>query len=144
MLEPGKNYECIDSYIYDNKFRLRVIRNKLDIGLKKAERAWNFYCKGRVAAAKRVWHQMFGSMFPVPLPPPAKPVLVPPKQIPAIPLKNALSTQQPLGLLGGVQRNVLLDALSNPPPKPSNILLSDINKNALIDLLTKSNDPFKK
>lgn len=144
ILEPGKSYEYVDKYMYEKQFRLRVIRKKLDVGLKRAERAWNFYVKGRDAAAKRIWHQMFGPMFPVPKPPPAKPILVPPKQTPAVTFKNALSVQQPQGILGGYQRNALLDALSNPLPKPNNTLSSDIRKNALLDMLIKSKDPFKK
>ena len=143
-MEPGKNYEYVDEYMYKKPFRLRVIINKFDTGLKKAEMAWNFYVKGREAAAKRTWRQMLGSMFPVPQPPLAKPVLVPPKQLPAITLKNALSMQQPAGLLGGYQRNALLDALSNPFPKLANTPVSDIDMNALLDLPTNSKDPFKR
>ncbi len=144
IIEPGKNYEYVDEYMYEKPFRLRVIRNKFDTGLKKAERAWNFYVKGREAAAKRTWRQMFGSMFPVPQPPLAKPVFVPPKQLPAITLKNALSMQQPAGLLGGYQRNALLDALSNSFPKLANTSVSDMDMNALLDLLANSKGPFKR
>jgi hypothetical protein len=66
VLEPGKRYTYVDEYIYEKPFRLRVIRNKFDVGLKRAERAWNFYRKGRYGPAKRVWNGMFGSKFPVP------------------------------------------------------------------------------
>jgi hypothetical protein len=142
--EPGKSYEYVDEYMYEKQLRLRIIRKKMDIGLKRAERARNLYTKGKDVAAKRIWNQMFGPMFPVPHPPPAKPVHVPPKQTPAVLFKNALSMQQPTGFFGGYQRNALLDALSSPLPKPNNTLVTDIGKNALLDILIKSNDPFKK
>ena len=88
---------------------------------------------------------MFGSMFPSPEPQPSKPFLVPPKQPPALTLRDAFSLQQPaMGLQGGNYKNTLLDALSNPPPKLYDIPVSDINTKALIDLLANSNDPFKK
>jgi len=164
--EPGKSFVYVDDYLYQNKHQLRIARNKLDAGLKKAERAWNFYCKGRNISAKMIWHNMFGNMFPSSEPLPAKPVLIPPKTEPAPVLKNALTMQQPAGLIGGYHTNALLealanpsskpsdipvsnsarnnifDALLNPQPKPTNILSSDISR--IIDLLTKSKDPFKK
>jgi hypothetical protein len=124
--------------------------------------------KGRNISAKRIWRNMFGDMFPSPEPVPAKPVLIPSKTEPAPVLKNALTMQQPTGVLSGYHRNALLEALANPSPnlsdipasntasnylfdgllnpkpKPSNVLSSDISRNALIDLFTKSKDPFKK
>ena len=145
MMEPGNSYEFVDKYMYETPSRrLRVIRNKLDLGLKRAERAWNFYIKGRDAASKRIWHQMFGSMFPAPPQPNVKPILVPPKQPQAVALKDALSLQQSPGLFGGYRNNTLLNALSNPLPETSNTNLSDISKNALFEILNKPKDSFKK
>ncbi len=135
--EPGQNYKFVDEYVYEKRFRLTVLRNKLDAALKKAERAYDFYQKGRHIAARRIWRSMFGSMFPSPEPQPAKPVLVPPKQMPALTLRDAVSIQPTptAGLLDGLYRNALLDSLSNSPPKLSDIKASDINRNALIDAL---------
>ena len=139
--EPGQSYKFVDNYVYEKAFRLRVIRNKLDAALKKAERAYDFYLKGRHIAARRIWRNMFGSIFPFPEPLPSKPVLVPPKQQPVLTLRDAFSLQKlpSTGLLGQVHRNALNSALSNSPPK-----LSDINRNALLGLLTDTKNPFKK
>jgi len=167
--EPGHKYKFVDDYIYEKKFRLRVIRNKMDAALKTAERAHDFYLKGRNIIAIRIWRTLFGSMFPSPAPQPSsKPILAPPRQSPVPTLRNAMSLQQPAaGLMGGGYRNAMRNALLNPQPKLSDIA-SDINRNAmrnallnpqlklsdiavsdkntnfLIGLLTNSNDPFKK
>lgn len=142
ILEPGKSYTHVDEYLYEKPFRLRVVRSKLDVGLKQAERAWNFYYKGRYPAAKRIWHQMFGPKFPVPQQSSAQPSLVPSKPQLALTLKDLMPIQPTTGLLGGYRRNALLDALSNPFLKPPSQMPS--NTNDLIDLLLKSRDPFKK
>ena len=93
--EPGSSYKFVDDYVYEKKFRLRVMRNKIDTALKKAERAYDFYLKGRHIAAKRIWRNMFGSMFPSPEPQLSKPVLVPPKQSPALTLRDAFFYSKP-------------------------------------------------
>jgi|GEM_PF-500736 len=139
--EPGQSYKFVDEYVYEKRFRLTVLRNKLDAALKKAERAYSFYQKGRHIAARRIWRNLFGSMFPSPEPMPSKPVLIPPIQEPALTLRDAFSLRPspPTGLLGQVHRNALIGALSDSPPK-----LSDIDRNALMGLLMNPNDPFKK
>lgn len=142
ILEPGKNHTYVDEYLYEKPFKLRVVRNKFDAGLKKAERAWNFYCRGRYPAAKRMWNEMFGSKFPAPQLTTATPTLIPPKPPPAPTLKDFLTTQPTTGLLGGYHRNALMGALSNSVAKPPGSPPSDTN--ALLDLLLKSKDPFKK
>lgn len=140
--EPGKSYTYVDEYLYEKPFRLRVVRNKFDSALKKAERAWNFYSKSRYLAAKRVWNQMFGPKFPVPQISTASPSLFSPKPPPTPTLKNFLTAKPSTGLLGGYPRNALLDALSNPLAKPPGS--PSTYTNSLLDLLSKSKDPFKK
>jgi len=141
ILEPGKSYTYVDEYMYENRLKLQFMRRKLDVGLRKAERAWDFYRRGRYAASKRIWSNMFGPKFPVPQP--AQQVAAPaqPLPTPAPTLGDLLANQQPTGLLGGIYRNALLDRLSDPfslsrqtPPK----------NNALLDLLAQYRDPFKK
>ena len=138
VLEPGKNHTYVDDYLYEKPFRLRVVRNKLDAGLKRAERAWNFYQKGRYGAAKRVWNGMFGPKFPIPQQVPAAPAPVQPIPKPAPTLFDMLANPPATGLLGGTYRKSLLDALANPQPKPQP------DTNALLAELLRSTDPFKK
>jgi len=138
VLEPGKSYTCVDDYLYDKPFRIRVIRNKLDAGLKKAERAWNFYNKGRYGPAKGVWSGMFGPKFPAPQAPTVAPKLVQPSPPPTPTLRDLMSNQPATGLLGGTYRNSLLDALANPQPKPQP------DMNSLLDAILRSKDPFRK
>lgn len=137
VLEPGKKYTCVDEYLYEKPLRLRIVRNKFDAALKKAERAWNFYSKGRYSAAKRVWNQMFGSKFPVPQQTTVTPALVPPNPPPTLTLRDVMVNQPATGLLGGSCRNSLLDALAKPQPKPQP------DMSALLDMLLRSKDPFK-
>jgi hypothetical protein len=147
MQEPGQSYEFVDDYVYEKASRLRVIRNKLDAALKKAERAYDFYLKGRHISARKVWRSMFGSMFPSPEPLPSKPVLVPPKQLPTVTLRDIFSPQQPpqsLGLLGNIHRNTLIGALADSPPKLSDMPASGISRRTLIGSLTDPRNPFKK
>ena len=144
--EPGQSYKFVDDYVYEKAFRLRVIRNKLDAALKKAERAYDFYYKGWNIAAKRIWRSMFGSMFPSPEPQPAKPVLIPPKQEPVLTLRDTLSLRQSpsTGLFGEIHRNAMRNALLDSPLKLSDISASDVTRNALIGLLKDPDNPFKK
>jgi len=137
VLEPGKSSTYIDEYLYENPFRLRVIRKKLDAGMKKSERAWNFYSKNRYPAAKRVWNNMFGPKFPVPQAPAATSPFVQPKPLPTPTLKDFLTTPS-TGLLGGYPRNALRDALLNPQPKPQP------DNNALLAMLLDPKNPFKR
>ncbi|MCD4676912.1 MAG: hypothetical protein K8S18_13095 [Desulfobacula sp.] len=138
VLEPGKSYDYIDEYLYEKSFKLHVVRKKFDAGLKKAERAWNFYSKNRYPAAKRVWNNMFGPKFPVPQAPTVTPSYIPPKPPPVTTLNDLLTTQPTTGLLGGYPRNTLWDALLNPQPKPQP------NTNALLSSLLNPKDPFKR
>ena len=142
VLEPGKSYTYVDEYLYEKPLRLRVVRKRLDAGLKKTERAWNFYSKSRYPAAKRVWNHMFGPKFPVPQVPTATPSLIPPQPPPTPTLKDFLTPQPSTstGLLGKSYRNSLLDALANPQPKPK----PQPNTNALLGMLLNPKDPFKK
>ncbi len=138
VLEPGKRYTYVDEYLYEKPFRLWVIRNKLDTGLKRAERAWNFYNKGRYAPAKRVWKGLFGPKFPVPQQATATPKLVQQSPPPTPTSLDMMANPPATGLLGGTYRNSLLDALANPQPKPQPVM------NALLDAILRSNDPFRK
>lgn len=138
VLEPGKSYTYVDEYLYEKPFRLRVVRKRLDAGLKKAERAWDFYSKSRYQAAKRVWNHMFGPKFPVPQVPTVTPSLIPP-QSPLTPkLKGVLLPHSSTELSGELYRNSLLDALASPKPKPQP------NTNTLLGILLNPKDPFKK
>lgn len=138
VLEPGKSYDYVDEYLYEKPFRLHVVRKKFDAGLKKAERAWNFYSKSKYPAAKRVWNNMFGPKFPVPQAPTVTPSYIPPKPPPPPTLKDFLTTQPTTELLGGYPRNALRDALLNPQPKPQP------DTNALLAMLLNPKDPFKR
>ncbi|MDO9530178.1 MAG: hypothetical protein Q7J27_13615 [Syntrophales bacterium] len=138
VLEPGKSYTYVDEYLYEKPLRLRVVRKRLDAGLKKAERAWDFYSKRRYPTAKRVWNHMFGPKFPVPQVPTTMPSLIPPQPPPTPTLKDFLAPQPSTGLLGKSYGNSLLGALSNPKPKPQP------NTNALLGMLLNPKDPFKK
>ena len=166
--EPGNSYKFVDEYLYQNRLLLIRIRRKLERWQKLAERAYDFYSRGRIGTAKRIYSNMFGSMFPAPEPLPASPVLVPPKTEPAPTLKDLPPLQQPTGLLSGLQISALANALANPapepprnslsdeivrnalmnmfsePPKPQSGLLSDFGRNALLDLLSQPDNPFKK
>ena len=138
--EPGKNYTYVDEYMYENRPKLQMIRRKLDAGLRKAERAWNFYRRERYTASKRIWYNMFGPKFPVPQP--IKQIASPARPLPSLAptLGDLLAKHQSTGLLDGVYRNALLDRLSDPilssPAPPKN--------NALLTLLAQYRDPFKK
>lgn len=144
VLEPGKG-TYVDKYLYDNKFRLKVVRKKLEIGLWKAALAYDAWLEGKEARAKRLWHQMFGDMFPAPITMAAKARLASPKPIPgpAIPLKSLFPPPKPSFLemaLRSPERNKLVTSLQQlseiKPPEP--------RVNALIDLLSGYKDPFRK
>jgi hypothetical protein len=165
--EPGQTDKFVDEYLYQNRPLLRRLRRKLERWEKLAERAFDFYSKGRNAPAKRIYRNMFGSMFPAPEPLQAKPVAAPPRLEHPPTLKDFAASKQPMGplpdlhssvlanilenpsprptgLLSGETNNALLDAILKPQPKPTNVLTSDAGRNALIDLLANYRDPFKK
>ena len=128
VLEPGKRDIFVDEYLYEKSFRIGTIRNKLDSALKKAERAWNLYSKGKHAAAKRVWNTMFGPKFPVPQQRTMTTAPSPPNPPAPLNLRDLMANRPTTGLLGGAYRNSLLEALTNPQPKPKpeNITLRDL------------------
>ena len=136
--EPGKKYTYVDEYLFKNLFRLRVIRGKLDTGLKIAERAWGFYQKGRYGTAMRIWNRMFGPKFPLPQQAAAIPAPVQPNPKQALTLFDMMNDPPATGLLGGLYGNSLLDALVNPQPKPQP------DSNALLAAFLRSRDPFSK
>lgn len=151
--EPGKYYPYVDDYLYDDFKKLRKVRWKLKIGLKRAEAALDRWVEGKEIRAKRIWFQMFGDMFPAPLPLaggtliPPKPSqlgrLVPPNPFPLFG-QNALSTFPPPSkpsLLGMALRenpkdnlNSLLNTPLSEQPKHT--------RNALLDLLVGTKKPF--
>lgn len=138
VLEPGKNYDYVDKYLYEKPFRLRVVRKKFDAGLKKAERAWNFYSKSNYLAAKHAWNNMFGPKFPEPQAPTITPSYIPPKPQPIPTLKNLLTTQPKTVFLDGDPRNAMRDALLNLQPKPH------LNTNVLLSSFLNPKYPFKR
>ncbi|MFX0195300.1 MAG: hypothetical protein ACFFCW_04180 [Candidatus Hodarchaeota archaeon] len=166
--EPGHTYKYVDEYLYRNRLLLLQMRRRLERNLRKAERAWDFYTRGREAAAKRIYRDLFGSMFPAPEPSPAKTVLIPPKTDPAPTLKDLALSQQPLGILPGLHVSELAKVLANPaptpprnaitagimrnllsnafsdPPKPQNELQNEFGRNVLLELLLKTDNPFRK
>ncbi len=146
ITEPGHNNKFIDDYIYEKKFRVNVIRNKLDKAIKRAERAYDLYLKGKDIPARRIWKNMFGTMYPSPDPLPIKPILTPPKQTPPPTLRDIFTTQQSpvLGKLEQPSSNYLLGLLSNPKSKLPDDPNNNSNTNFLRGLLAGYNDPFKK
>lgn len=137
VLEPGKSNTFVDEYLYEKPFRIRAIRNKLDSGLKKAERAWNFYSKGNHASAKRVWNGMFGPKFPLPQQTKAATVPTPLATPPPLSLRDLMADRHPTGVIGGGYRNSLLDPATNRQPKPKT------ENAALRDLFFRNKDFFK-
>lgn len=138
ILEPGKSYTHVDNYLYGNQFRLRVVRKKLEAGLKCGERAWNLYQKGRYSAAKRLWNRIFGSKFPVPQVSVTTQAPVQPNPSSASTLQGLLYNRPAMGFLNGSNQNTLLDALSNPRPK------SQPKMNTLLGAILRAEDPFKR
>ena len=152
--EPGKYDTYVDHYLYDDLEKIRVVRRKLKIGLKRAETALDRWVEGKEIRAKRIWFQMFGDMFPAPLPLATRETIVPPKPhqlgrlVPPKPLpllgQNALSTFPPpskQSLLGMALRENpkdRLNSLSNTPlleqPKHT--------RNALFELWAGPKKPF--
>lgn len=133
--EPGKNDIYIDEYLYEKASRLRVVRKRLDLGLKNAERAWNLYSKGNYSVSKRIWHRIFGPKFPVPQQATSAPQLVSPNLSSTPTLKDVVENNSVTGLLGGLSNNSQLNAFTNPVTKPS--------LKAMVDMFSKPKDPFK-
>jgi len=152
--EPGKQYTYVDDYLYNDFEKLRKVRQKLKIGLKRADTALERSIEGKEIGAKRLWKQMFGDMFPAPITLSTGVKLVPSKPPPL----GSLIPQKPLPLIGQ-------NALSNflPPRRPGllemalrenpkdnlNSLLNtplskqpEYTRNALLDLLAGIKKPF--
>lgn len=136
----------MDQYLYDNRFRLQVVRKRLGAGLRRAELAYNAWLDGKEARAKGLWHQMFGNMFPAPITLAAPGRLVPPKPIPkpVMPLKSLFPPPKP---------SLIEMALRDDPNKGLNYLLHTPlseqpkqNVNSLLDLLAgrRKNFPWEK
>ena len=142
VLQPGKSYIFVDQYLYDNRFKLPVVRKKLEAGLRKAERAYDAWLEGKEPLAKRLYRQMFKNMFPAPIPVTTQGRLVPSKTIsqPSMPL-NFLSPQQ--------KSSFLEMMLRDDPTKRTNYLLNTPlsehpkqNVNALLNLLAGQKKTF--
>lgn len=152
--EPGKHYTHVDDYLYSDFEKLQKVRRKLKIAQKRTETALKRWIDGKEIAAKRLWKQMFGDMFPAPilLTTGGKRVASKPPPL------GRLVPKKPLPLLGQ-------NALSNfpPPPKPSFLEMAlqenskdnvnsflntpfskqpEYTRNALLDLLAGTNKPF--
>ena len=142
VLEPGKSYTYVDQYLYDNRFKLPVVRKKLEVGLRKAERAYNAWLAGKEPLAKRLYRQMFKDMFPSPLPLATQARLVPPKPIPQPTLVTRPAFPPPKPSLMGMM-------LRDDPTKRTNYLLNTPlseqpkqNVNALLNLLAGQKKKF--
>lgn len=142
VLEPGKSYTYVDQYLYDNRFKLSVLRKKLEVGLRKAERAYDAWLAGKEPLAKRLYRQMFKDIFPAPLPLATQTRLVPPKSVP----KPTLLTQPPFP---PPKPSLLEIMLRGNPTKSTNYLLHTPlseqpkqNVNALLNLLTGQKKKF--
>ncbi len=138
--EPGKSYPHVDQYLYDNKFRLNLVRKKLRVGLRKAELAYNSWLDGKEVRAKNLWRQMFGNMFPAPIPLVTPGLIVPPKPIPKPVVPSLFPPPKPslLGMMGWGDPNKRTNYLLNTPlseqPKQ--------NVNALLGLLSGEKKKF--
>ena len=152
--EPGKFLPFIDTYLYQNRFKLQVVRKKLEEGLRKADLAYDKYLNGKENHAKRIWRRMFGDKFPAPIPLATGGKIVPPKP----PALGRLVPQKPLPLLGGnalsnlsppPKQSLLEMALRQNPKKSFNSLLNtplskkpEHTRNALFDILAGTKKPF--
>ncbi len=139
VLEPGKSYTYVDQYLYDNRVRLRVVRKKLEIGLRKAEVAYEEWLKGKEMRAKGLWRQMFGDMFPAPTPPTTQGCPVPPKSFlgPTIPLDPPFPPSRS-SLLERLLQSSEMGRLTPP------IELPNLKAKALIDILSGYKDHYRK
>ncbi len=127
VLEPGESHTYVDQYMYENKFKLYMTRNKLESGLQKAQLAYYNWLQGKEARAEILWKQMFGDMFPAP---------------------NSTATPRPVlppGLIPGPRNHL---PLASPWSKPSlfgtNRLTPPPRLNSLFDLLSSIKDPYRK
>lgn len=140
--EPGKYDTYVDECLYGNRFKLNTVRQKLKQGLNRAELALDSWLNGKELRSKRLYHQMFGDMFPAPLQRAYKTLLTtyqPPAQSYSS-LSKILSPSRP-GLLEMIFRaqttnrpkTILTDSLSQRP-KQSN--------KGLLKLLAEHKKPF--
>ena len=154
ILEPGKSHNYVDDYLYTDAEKLRIVRRKLKTGFRRAKTALDRWLEGKEIRAKRIWKQMFGNIFPAPVPlatggklvPPKSPPLgriVPPKPLPLIG-QNALSTSPPPS-----KPNLLEMALRDYPKTRLNSLLNTplskqpkYARNALLGILSRPKKDF--
>lgn len=142
VFEPGKTYIFVDQYLYDNRLKLMMVRKKLEVGLRKAKRSYDAWLEEKEPMAKRLYRQMFGEMFPAPIPVATQAKLVKPKPIPqpSISLRSPLP-QPRLSLLGMALRN-------DPDKRPNSLrytLLSGQpkqNTNTLLEILAGRKNKF--
>jgi len=135
--EPGKYYQYVDDYLYGNKFKLSSVRQKLKLGLQRAELAMDRWVKGKELQAKRLWYQIFGEMFPAPILSVGKTLLTAynPTILSSSNLSGILSPPKPslLGMLYKAQttnipKTILTDSLYQRPKQ--------VNK-GFLELLTE-------
>lgn len=152
--EPEKFYPFIDTYLYQYRWKLQIVRKKLKEGLRKADLAYTKYLSGKENQAKRIWRSMFGDMFPAPVPLATGGKIVPPKP----PQLGRLVPPKPLPLIGQntlsrlslpPKPNFLEMALRDAPKTRLNSLLNtplskqpNYARNALLDLLSGPKKPF--
>ena len=108
--EPGKYYLFVDNYLYEKRANLFKVRNRLKLGLKKSEVALEKWIQGKDVWAKRLWREMFGEMFPAPIPIATKASLVPSKP----PSLGRLVAPRTLRQIGQEEFPIIL-----PPSEPS-------------------------
>jgi len=129
---PGKFFPFVDTYLYQNRLKLHLVRKKLKEGLRKADLAYTKYLDGKENHAKRIWLRMFGEMFPAPLPFPTKARLVQPEPLPL----GRIVPPKPLPLLG---QNTLS---AFPPPSRQRLLGMALRENPKDKLNSLLNTPL--
>jgi hypothetical protein len=139
--EPRNSSRYVDGYLYENHLLLRTVRNKINAALKTAQQAWDFYVKGRHRRAKTLWHNLFGSMFPLPQQEPATPLPLPPLFQPEMSLREALLAQSTPAAFGNpIRASTLLDMLSGSSSYQPNNALSGYARTLFLKSLLKSKD----
>lgn len=144
--EPVNLYPFVDNYLYSRRPKLFYVRKKLEIGLKRSDRAYNFYLSGKEKRAQGIWHSMFGNMFPSPLPLSSKPALVPPRPAPTLltsglnlsQKQNALTLHE--AMLKARSQAALGNILAGPQNSGNNLWFNTLVRNRLGTLLTEPSE----